>query len=215
MMTVPGACFIPKLNTDPYYSYLVLWMDGTDFTDKSQYNTTIEENTASIGYGGYDGDGSSSFETGSHADNFQLFTGPFTIVFSIKRKSGNYGAVVGKWRYNDIVVAVPNGWLISMSISGPMRFSISGGFNMNGTIPPADGAFHICKYTFDGSTLSYYLDGVLDAYASRSTFSDTVVDIGIMAEDSSPGVPFLGYGSASADYKCVLGYLKIYKGVAI
>ena len=55
-------------------------MDGTDFTDKSQYNTTIEENTASIGYGGYDGDGSSSFETGSHADNFQLFTGPFTIV---------------------------------------------------------------------------------------------------------------------------------------
>ena len=67
--------------------------------------------------------------------------------------------LVGKWRYNDIVVAVPKWMVDNMSISGPMRLAVSGGFNMNGTIPPTDGHF-----TFDGSN---YFDGVPDAYSQR------------------------------------------------
>jgi hypothetical protein len=34
---------------------------------------------------------------------------------------------------------------------------------LTGTIPPANGHYHNCKFTYDGITLKYYLNDVLNA----------------------------------------------------
>jgi hypothetical protein len=190
---------------------LVLWLNGADFVDHSMYNTTIDGTCALSG--GYVGDGASSFETGSNASNFQIMNGIFTIEFSLTRASNAYGSVIGKTRYNDNATGVSNGWLIGMGTSGPMKFTkiVSGAHTeYAGTIIPS-GAKHRCRFTYDGTNLRYYVDDALDATHAISPFVDEAVDLGIMAEDSWPGPPFLGYNSSSA----TLHELKIWKGVVL
>jgi hypothetical protein len=213
-MTFP----IPFFHPAGYWDYLVLWCKGDSFVDSSKYNTTITNNSASSDGTYYIGDGSTSFETTDNSSNFVLFNTLFTIEFYLKRKSDAYGAILGKTRLDDISTSAARYWLISMGTSGPLKFSYNdggGAKNVNGTIIPADGTEHFCKFTYDGTDLKYYLDGSLDFTQAISPFTDDTVKLGIMAEDSYPGVPFLGYGSTATDYRGLLRDLKIYRGIVI
>lgn len=190
---------------------LVLWLKGDSFVDSSMYGTVIEQDSATISGGAYYGDGASRFETGSNEANFVLCDGPFTIEFELKRSATSAGAVIGKTTATDSAALNPSYWLISMSVTGAaLTFERNGGtyFSLAGTTPPGDGNYHKCKFTYDGTTLRYYLDDVLNASALMAPFADYAYALGIMCENSYAGIPYLGYGTGGAYLK----NLKIYKG---
>jgi len=191
-------------NADPYWDYLVLWLDGTSFTDSSQYNTTIDQNGASISGGGYLGDGNSLFFTTDNAANFVLGAGSFTIQFELYRQTDTWGTIVGK------TDAISYYWFIGMGVSGPLKFHYNSIGTMTCTTPSTD-YWASCVFTYDGTTLKYYLDGSLSESATVDIYTDSEANLGIMAENTSTGAPYLGYFSGDA----FLRNLKIYKGVAI
>jgi hypothetical protein len=221
-MTFPWLFYHPL--DDPYIDYLVLWMKGIDYVDYSPYGTAITNNGSSSDGSNYIGDGLTSFETSDHSSNFVLFNTSFTIMFDLKRQSDAWGAIIGKARQDDSAANATQYWLITTSVglgsNPPLNFiwNPDGGssYTLSSTnSPAADGTFHTYKYTYDGTTLKLWIDGTLDVSTTISPFTDQTYKLGIMAEDSWPGPPYLGYGSTGTSYKALLKEVKIYRGIAI
>ncbi len=217
MMIVPGSAFlfIPKAASggDPYWSDVVLLMNGHEFEDDSSYNTTITNNSATIDNDYFVGDNNGFFETASHTSNFTLFSGDFTIEFELYRTHATaVGAIMGKLRDNSGNPLGFGAWLISMSAGTSIIFQAANSSVIDQSQPPHGQWNHLAfSFTKSDLKLRYYLNGSHVVTADiLSGWEDTESPIGIMAEDAWGGLPRLGYGTGD----CYLRGLRITKGVA-
>jgi hypothetical protein len=110
----------------------------------------------------------------------QVYTGPFTIFFTIHRAANSYGTILST-AYTFVSQTEANrGYMIQMPNDSSIIFKRRDTqltpeyVTLTGTIPPADGVFHTCRFTYDGINLRYYLDGVLDATVAMEPFYDYI-----------------------------------------
>lgn len=176
-MELNFTSFISDANLSVYYRF-----EGNSTATIGGQNGTDTNITYSTGNGKFgQGAGFNGSDSKIVLSNNSVFkpTANFTVNFWTKNTQASNGLdFLQSWFFDGASVA---GWRI-FTINSGASLSIQQGkntgnvqgtdfFSLSGSKVVNDGAWHMCTYTWDGTTATFYVDSVFDASTSTNTMN--------------------------------------------
>lgn len=200
--------------TDPYWANVVslLSFDGnfSDAKGRVWTNSGLTIDTVDKRFGSGSAErvvSASSLSTPNSAD-FTWSAQPFTIEMFVKAPTASYTPPVA--RRSDMLCSTDNGlttfyWGFGVNENNRLSFSYWGGaaYVVEGTRLLNDGNWHHVLFSYDGTTLRLFSDGIADGSAARQ---------GTPAHGSTP--IRIGAGSGFSSHQFHVDELRVTKGVA-
>ena len=195
--SIPALLTVNPLPTcDAVPSGLVDWWPGEeDASDRTGANNGTLQGTASFGIGevheAFSFDGTSGFVSIPNSPSLDSFTSAITVEFWMNsaRLTANptWAGLVCKGNDSWRVMGTSEGNTVYAAFNGVTPVDLFGNRNVN------DGQWHHIAATYDGSTMSIYVDGTLDASQSASgVINQNTLPLDLGANSGSPGLMFSG-----------------------
>ncbi|MBS2211782.1 hypothetical protein KEM09_10225 [Carboxylicivirga mesophila] len=178
-------------------------LEGVTPTVKMTFDNNIENSGSA---GGTGSGGSSTYEPRSKFGGMALklngTAGQDVLLDNYKGVNGSNARTVACWVKTDATATTAlvhwgaagtySRASFKLQNSGVIRFEWQGG-GMNAATPVNDNAWHHVAYTYDGSTVKLYVDGVLDASVASSTINTGVAgETGIYIGSQLGGSRYIG-----------------------